>query len=142
MKIKKVFRYYCDFCKKSGGSKYHLQKHEEHCTLNPNRKCGVCEAMGGTPVPMNELLNLLPDLKNFVVPVSDNFFSEEDSYSMPEETAKEILIKLREATDGCPACIMAALRQKGIFLSLIPQFDYKEEMEDFWRSVHSQEFYG
>ena len=40
--IKKV--YYCDYCKKKKGlSASAMTLHERHCTLNPNRICGVCE---------------------------------------------------------------------------------------------------
>ena len=42
VKIKKV--YYCDFCRKH--SLRPLVKHEEHCTANPNRKCGLCKKSG------------------------------------------------------------------------------------------------
>jgi hypothetical protein len=42
VKIKKV--YYCDFCRKH--SLRSLVKHEEHCTANPNRKCGLCKKNG------------------------------------------------------------------------------------------------
>lgn len=134
MKIKKVNRYYCDYCKKSGGSKYYLQKHEEHCTKNPNRKCRMCEIAGGMPTPMNELLAIMPDPEQF-----HSILYGQDVYSMPQETAKDILEKLRTATNNCPACIMAALRQKGIFLSLIPDFDYKAEVNLFWNEYNSSE---
>lgn len=40
MKTKRKLRYYCDWCKKSGGSKHHLAKHERGCTLNPRRVLG------------------------------------------------------------------------------------------------------
>lgn len=147
MKIKMRPKYYCDFCKKSGGSKYHIQKHEDHCTMNPSRKCGMCKAMDETPKPISELLTLLPDPEEFhsVKHHSDFEFSgiisggwDEDVYEMPKEIADKILTDLRETTNNCPACIMAALRQKGIFLSLIAGFDFKKEVDRFWSEINQK----
>ena len=43
MKTKLRQRHYCDFCKKSGGSRYHMERHEKYCTMNPKRECRMCE---------------------------------------------------------------------------------------------------
>ena len=37
MKAIKKWRYYCDHCKKSGASSFHMAAHERSCTLNPLR---------------------------------------------------------------------------------------------------------
>ena len=43
MKAVKRWKYYCDHCKRSGGSKHHLSRHELACTNNPERICRVCD---------------------------------------------------------------------------------------------------
>jgi len=50
--LKKV--YYCDFCKKKGMSKHHMSKHEMSCTMNPNRKCGLCGYNGIKPKEIDD----------------------------------------------------------------------------------------
>lgn len=42
MRRKPSYRYYCDYCKKSGGSGSAMAIHEKHCTMNPNRVCRFC----------------------------------------------------------------------------------------------------
>jgi hypothetical protein len=127
MRIKKVYRYYCDFCKKSGGSKYHIREHEKHCTMNPNRQCGMCEYAGFTQKPMNELLAILPEMNEFTID-----YGESGSLVIDSQKINNAVKELVEFTQGCPACIMAAIRQKGIFVSLT-NYDYKEEVARFWQ---------
>lgn len=54
------------------------------------------------------------------------------------------LDKLRDATENCPACILATLRQ---FLAIkeklgdpifMPEFNFKEELRSFW-ATHNDE---
>lgn len=44
MRAMKRWRYYCDHCRKVGGSRSAMEKHERGCTANPARICGVCAA--------------------------------------------------------------------------------------------------
>lgn len=90
MKVKMRKQYYCDFCKKNGGSKYHLQRHEKSCTGNPDRECRMCHLLGGPVHTVKELIDILGS------------------------GGEEGLKRLREATENCPMCILAALRQSGI----------------------------
>lgn len=142
MKTKRVLKYYCDYCKKSGGSKYHLAKHESHCTLNPKRDCGMCKVMGETPQPIEKLLEVLPNPSGYKREITHDFEQygglvsgewEETVFEFPKELLLESLKNLRELTCNCPACILSAFRQKGIYLSLIPEFDYKKEVGMFWK---------
>jgi len=43
MKTKKVNRYYCDFCNKSGCNSGHIKAHEKKCCKNPFRICEMCD---------------------------------------------------------------------------------------------------
>ena len=117
MKSKRVLRYYCDFCKKSGQSSYHLKRHEQGCTLNPDRKCGICLHAGFHQKPMAELTAAFGD------------------YDMK---------RLREACEDCPACILATLRQvigKQTYEWETgdcnwPKFDFQKELQAFWVERH------
>lgn len=129
MITKKVNRYYCEFCKKSGGSSGHIRRHEEHCTRNPNRKCRMCLLDDNFPQPkMKDLLVLLPDPKEYEL---------EEEYGMVYYSiafvpkVNEAIEKIREITT-CPACIMSALRQKGIPVPCAESFNYKKEVEELF----------
>lgn len=69
-----------------------MEKHELSCTMNPNRVCRMCKMAGLTQKPIAELIALLPEDGCPGGPIGD-------------EKA------IREATGGCPACLMAANRQ-------------------------------
>lgn len=60
--------------------------------MNPNRVCRMCKMAGLTQKPIAELIALLPEDGCPGGPIGD-------------EKA------IREATGGCPACLMAANRQ-------------------------------
>lgn len=79
-------RYYCDHCKKAGGSGKWMLHHEEACTLNPDRVCRVC------PLLMDEDHAPLPELI--------------------ETLENEGFVSLRKKAGECPACILAAIRQE------------------------------
>lgn len=51
MKVKRVNRYYCDFCRKGLCSKYWMERHESSCTANPKRQCRMCEAFASADLP-------------------------------------------------------------------------------------------
>lgn len=92
----------------------------------------MCEEAGNRPIEMNELLALLPEMKEFTYMDADQY-----SYSVSDELIiHEAIEALREKTENCPACILAAIRQKGIIVGVTP-FDYKKEVEIFWGEVNS-----
>jgi len=134
MKTKRVLRYWCDFCNKTGGSSFHMISHEKHCTLNPNRECKVCLMINGSsvPVPISELLEILPD---------SNEYNEKGDGESHRRLYEQVLIAmpvLREKVDNCPACIMAALRQKKIPVPMVEGFSFKDEMKSIF-SVYNEE---
>ncbi len=106
MRRKRVWRYYCDHCKKSGCSKPAMEKHERHCIRNDNRECRMCAALnGGTNQPMSELV----------------------------AAANESMKKLREVSDDCPICMLAAIvrvQSKDEFDDRFGDFDYRKEREN------------
>lgn len=136
MRKRTVWRYYCDFCKKAGLSKHFMQRHEDHCTLNPLRKCRMCVfANGGNGAALPELLALLPNPVEARISEMNGW---EPAYWAFVDKANAALPILREAADNCPACIMAALRQKGIPVPMIESFDFKKECADIFSEVNSE----
>lgn len=123
MKIKRVNRYYCDFCRKAGQAKYWIAKHERGCTANPNRVCCLCEHAEKQQKPIAELVACVS--------------AEKAELGIPD---------VRALSDNCPACILAAIRQSGILLTEGPDgypisvpFDFKAEMEQFWVAQNAKE---
>lgn len=135
MRAVKRWRYYCDHCKKVSGLRSAMEKHEKGCTLNPQRECGICGFLctGGTPLA--ELLALLPDPAKFKRMESwdaGDEFGGSGEYEVSDDdglcdAVHVVLPKLRELTEDCPACILAALRQKGIPVPIITEFDWTKE---------------
>jgi hypothetical protein len=105
------WRYYCDFCKKAGGLAYHIQRHETYCTLNPDRKCRMCDGMGGD--------------------VADNRAA----------LASGGLNAVRESAENCPACILAAIRQTpGLSVGEFEDFDFGSEGKSFLNAKHREDW--
>lgn len=77
-------RHYCDFCKKSTGSKPSMLKHEGSCTANPARVCRMCSFGQLIQQPMDALVR---------------------------EYVEKGWKALHALAEGCPACIFAAVRQ-------------------------------
>lgn len=137
MKRKKVWRYYCEFCRKSGCSGGHMKAHERGCTMNPDRHCSMCDHADVTQKTMPELVAIL--------------------VGATQEDAEERLARLRGATEGCPACMLAAIRQANqvarhvlspahVFPPRIHEwpifdrivFDFKAEKERFWGDINDK----
>jgi len=136
MITKKVNRYWCEFCKKTGGSAGHMKRHESGCTKNPNRICKMCQHIEGgvDQKSIAELIALLPDASKL-----PHWTNEIDGQIWLNSDANPIvnaaLPALRAAANDCPACIMAALRQAKIPVSIASDFDYKKEVEKVWELV-------
>jgi len=134
MKQKRVWRYYCDFCGKSGCNKASIKKHEMHCTMNPNRICRMCELMEWEQQPIEKLKKSIVKIKD-EKQVDDGFITG----IIPAEYNIE---KLKDISNGCPACIMSALRQSGINLAWVG-FDYQKSVEEFFVEYNNKGYeYG
>ena len=127
------FRCTCDFCGKRNWSPSHMTRHEKGCTMNPNRKCGICGNYGNNPqIPMEDLLGAFDNAR--ILPGFDGGFSHLD-YDY------DIVARLHEMTDGCHACMLAAIRQFCVKNNCnpedsFPSFKYKELRGDFWNAVN------
>lgn len=134
-KMRKVkrWKYYCDFCKKSGGHAGYMRKHEERCTLNPNRYCGYCNELLEQEQPdLKEIMAALPDINEQVINTDECFVGWDDFI----ECAEDAMPKVRELAGNCPACIMAALRQRKIPVPCVESFSFKDECAAIWADVN------
>ena len=129
MKRRRVWRYSCDYCKKSNCSASAMSLHEKHCTMNPGRDCRMCNH---GDCYQEDMITLI-----FAV--------------------REGLDILREVASGCPACMLAAIRQARKYFEVekndfdgfsyindymsedIHQFNYKEEKASFWGDINDAE---
>ncbi len=127
MTKKQVWKYRCDFCRKTGLGAGHMANHEKRCTANPLRECRMHVHCEKPQASIPEMMLCL--------------FSKAEDHG---------IAALREMADGCPACMLAAIRQSGICkwdgdpesppVSL--PFDYKKELAEFWASVNENEDRG
>lgn len=125
-RIKKV--YYCEFCTKH--SLRSLITHEQHCTLNPNRVCGLCKRQ-------EPLSNIIQRLKSQM-----SYSSLDTNNCLKIEGIKQpSLDDIRTKFDyNCPVCILSTIRLTG--LNKFPytiEFDYKKEISDWWTEINSME---
>lgn len=81
---------------------------------------------------MKELLAVLPDPTNYIIETDFEF----TGYIGLREAASDVLPKLRELTNNCPACILAALRQKGIPVPCVQDFNFKSECDAVWADIN------
>lgn len=140
--IKKIRpRYYCEYCNKASGSAAAMKRHEKGCTANPGRECGICRETG---LEQQSMLTLLEQI------VDDGELS---------------LKNLRDVTDGCPACIFAAIRISEVNICDDPlhrifpdwmhwgdrmkmndkshiDFNVREEIDEYWREHNERDDVG
>ena len=132
------WRYYCDFCKKAGGSAGHMARHEQGCTANPNRVCGICKHAESNPEPLATLVEFVKSNATTHPVMTEQ--------SEPYCTlGKEALEELRKRADGCPACMFAALRQAKTYAEE-RTFDFQAELQSTWSVINgarsAREDYG
>lgn len=118
MITKKVNRYYCEHCRKGGQSAGCIRRHEAGCTANTDRVCGMCAHARLQQKPLAELIPHVAD---------------------GEWGIKE----LSNAVEGCPACILAAIRQSGINKNCSPEeylwYDFKTAMTEWFQQQREDE---
>jgi hypothetical protein len=127
MRTKKVNRYWCDFCNKGMLSSSGMKNHENHCTKNPNRACKVCSLIDSVTIDMTTLISILP---SSIAYHAD--YTNSELYRKLYVDTEAAMPKLREITNNCPACIMAALRQSNIPVPMVESFDFTSEMKEIF----------
>ena len=123
-KTKTVF--YCSHCKKHGLSRRAMEKHELHCTMNPDRRCRwhlLEEAPSARMVASgadttHRMRRGLPRWVRMFAPLDERRID-----------------RLRIHAHYCPACMLSAIRQCGIDRWLVIDhtaiWDYGEEVERY-----------
>lgn len=135
MTKRKVWLYTCEHCGKSNRSGGSMVKHENHCTANPHR---ICRMHAHCEKPQVAIQDLVAALKSYLNP-----------QLWDEDKATEALYEL---ADGCPACMLAAMRQSGLIRN--PEFGpegvedegfffkwkFKEALAEFWAVKNAADF--
>lgn len=124
------WRYYCEHCRKVGGSAHHMAKHELGCTANPSRVCSMHHYLDEDQPKLADLIAIARDGLHFECAYNHR----DDNKSI----AKRNAARLREASHGCPACIFAAIRQSKVDEALYFdsfEFDMKAECAKFWENI-------
>lgn len=137
MRKVKRWKYYCEFCKKSGGHPGYMRKHEFGCTMNPKRVCGMCRIIGN---PQQKTESLIAIVNKYVNTTIDEDYG---GFISVQGNTEAMLKELEDITDNCPACTMAAIRQAGVPISAT-NFDYKDACKEFWDAYNegkSSEYY-
>ena len=121
-KIKKI--HYCDYCKKHGMRGPDIKKHEEHCTLNPKRACGLC----GRKYNEEETGYL----------TLETIIHKYKKISKIEQVVNGVDInELSDSVNNCPACILTVIRCAE--LQHI-EFDYQKELKKWWEEKNYEEY--
>lgn len=128
MRTKTVTVHYCEFCRKRSFTKPAMIRHELGCTLNPNRVCGMCAIESEAAEQDDPVAKPLPELIELCKTFDSGWSPTNYGHDM-ESHQKQNTEKLREAANGCPACMLAAIRQSGN--GWVP-FDWKEESKAWW----------
>ncbi len=124
---KRVNRYYCEHCRKGGCSSASMRKHEAACTKNPTRVCNMCNAAKLQQKPIEVLLfAYLYDVNH-----GKAIFGTESRVDLVEVTPT----KTMEVAEGCPACVLAAIRQHNED-GIVAMFDFGKAKDAFWQDVN------
>lgn len=126
-------RYYCEHCKKSGGSAHHMRNHEQSCTLNPDRKCGMCQMSAFAADYLKwsgdstcDLIAMMPPFE----PQGPEGYGNDEKIRAYIAECNAAIGRIRERTE-CPACMLATLRQwsnNDTFIWRL-DFDFKAERD-------------
>jgi len=127
MTKKKVWQYKCGYCGKKNYAAGHMKRHEERCTMNPHRFCGMCGCH--------------PDIDILIT-------------ALGEGKTDADVDRLRGSADRCPLCMLAAIRQSGLQDPVITgvdetfgfdtvsthqvPFEFKVEKEAWWQRVNEE----
>ena len=137
MRQVKRWRYYCDFCKKSGGRKDAIVKHERGCTARPDRVCGLCEHCGELQPEMIVLTEFI-DSYCKDLPRYDNYAdisAGHDELAVSGDKLDPMVEELDKLANNCPACMLAALRQAET--ETWSNFSFKAELDEWWAEENS-----
>lgn len=108
--------------------------------MNPARECRVCKLVDGgrdadfVMPPLADLVQMLPDpapFKRTYEGTTVEYF--DDSLAV---AAGAVFPVLHKAAGGCPACVLAAIRQRGIPVPVVEKFSFKNEMDEIFSDIN------
>lgn len=117
-------RYYCEHCKKAGGRKDVIQRHETGCTANPNRVCGCCRLAAQKQPSIAELKAAISKDAE----LADQREACRDPWDISDTIEMPTLLSLITPSGSalaCPACVLTALRATD---SSMQGFDFAKSM--------------
>ena len=91
------------------------------------RKCRMCDVLQVTQKPIEELK---AEIRRIVKKFS------EKSIFMDMALNEKAIDEFRDFANGCPACMLAAIRQSDESIN----FDFKKECEDFWADINERNY--
>jgi len=141
MKKKRVWRYECEYCGKKKYSAGAMSTHEKHCTMNPDRECRMCKLLEVDQQPIKNLLAFLPDPSEYDLPVIVNAYMDGGEWGLLSKDINTAMPVILQIADGCPACALAALRQRGYPTDIFMMVDwsYKAAKEAMWVELRDKE---
>jgi len=129
MQRKKVWRYYCEYCGKANCSAGHMRQHERNCTMNPDRYCRMCNAFS----KHQGLQDATDILRKNAVPGIE---WEDQVRDYIDQNGPQVIERVRDTLENCPACILAALRQANVHVSPV-LFNFATEAETYLKEKQS-----
>jgi hypothetical protein len=84
---------------------------------------------------IQDLTTILPSMDRYIHYEEEGRWIDDGLLLVDVEAVFPVL---REAANNCPACIMAALRQKGIPVPAIKIFNYQKERMSFFSEVNEK----
>ncbi len=133
MKIIRKNVYYCEFCKKKGLSSGHMKHHEQHCTGNIDRRCGMCESK---PKYAPLIAKYKAQMESHSVTTSD----DDNDYIEWVIDKKPDLDDIAEDCEFCPACILTVLRACGLCgHEWDMNFDLKARNQEWWAEKRDED---
>lgn len=134
VKVRKV--YFCDYCNKH--SLRPLNKHEKHCTANPNRECRLCENWANLNLP--EIIEKYKNSYEIKEVKSGGFL---DDYPTLKVIWKNGEVKIEDILDDvetCPLCALTVLRCSGLNKWPIAlKINLQEELKRYWDAKNQEE---
>ena len=134
MRQQKRWRYYCDFCKKVGGQRHAMEKHEKACTANPERVCGLCQHCGEDQPKLTTLTGFI-DSYCADLPRVKFEWDDEEHLEASGDKLDPMLKELEALANHCPACTLAALRQAKT--KTWSNFNFKAKLDAWWEEENA-----
>ncbi len=100
-----------------------MNRHESACTLNPQRVCRMCK-VNDEDATQRSVQELVAVLLVALPSARDGALDVELEQPVPDA--------LFDAANGCPACLLAAVRQSGRAV----EFDYAKAKKRMWSIVN------